>query len=402
MREGLLKISADYGALALHLSTVSSRTLLKFSGSIEVTSRPVPEWETSCVTGGRSTRATLRDVARRAEVSMTTASYVLNGRDHEMRLAAATRDRVLRAAAELEYRSPASSRMTSRGPSHPAASRILLVTDVVAVDPYAGGLLQGCFDAAAEHDAVVLLAETGGDSRVVSRVVDLVGRGLIDAAIYATRTTRAVTVPDALSAVPLVLLNCFSPDQAIDAVIPDELEAGRLMAEALLAAGHRDGILLVGGESLEVLAGHDRGAGLRQRLGESGVDLAGVINCDWWPESAELQVGRFLRRHRATLERSTVLVCQNDRIAFGAYLALADLGLRIPADVAVVAFEGTPLCGWMHPTLTSMDVPHLAMGRRAVERVVAPVPSPGTERHSANLRERNSLGAVAVDLAADA
>lgn len=61
------------------------------------------------------------------------------------------------------------------------------------------------------------------------------------------------------------------------------------------------------------------------------------------------------------------LLCMNDRLAFGAYQALADLGKSIPGDVSVVSFDNDEIAAYLRPGLTTVALPHEAMGRRAVE-----------------------------------
>ena len=92
-------------------------------------------------------RVTLQDVADRAGTSRTTAHYVLTGRDREMRIAEETRRRVLRAANELRYR----PNLMARGLRTNVTRTVALVTDAVASEAYAGGLVSGALAAAAER-----------------------------------------------------------------------------------------------------------------------------------------------------------------------------------------------------------------------------------------------------------
>ena len=81
-----------------------------------------------------------------------------------------------------------------------------------------------------------------------------------------------------------------------------------------------------------------------------------------------VRVGRRTRRTTRCSEaapgrsRPAALVCLNDRIAMGAYQALAERGLRVPDDVAVVSFDGSELAGWLRPTVTSVALPFAEMG----------------------------------------
>lgn len=87
----------------------------------------------------------------------------------------------------------------------------------------------------------------------------------------------------------------------------------------------------------------------------------------------------------------SALICLNDRVALGAYQALAEAGLRIPAVVSVVSFDDSELATWLRPQLTSVAIPHLEIGRRAVELLLTPSPTPGVVRLPMPLRERESV-----------
>ena len=94
----------------------------------------------------------------------------------------------------------------------------------------------------------------------------------------------------------------------------------------------------------------------------------------------------------ATAARPTALICLNDRIALGAYQALAAAGLRIPDDVSVVSFDDSDLASWLVPQLTSVAIPHFELGRRAVELLVSADRQPGVHRIAMPLSARDSVG----------
>src|SRR5262245_8904820 len=102
--------------------------------------------------GGRQGRVTLRDVAESAGVSVTTASFVLSGR-HDMRISAATEERVLQAARMLDYR----KRLVPGTAVPTGAPAIGLVSDVVATEAFGGEMIRGCISAATERGHVVLM-----------------------------------------------------------------------------------------------------------------------------------------------------------------------------------------------------------------------------------------------------
>jgi LacI family transcriptional regulator len=176
-----------------------------------------------------------------------------------------------------------------------------------------------------------------------------------------------VTLPPELSSERVVLLNCRAPGSGFPSVVPDELEAGRDAARALLEAGHREGIWLVGEPDEKVIAGVERSAGIREVLGQAGVELAGTVECTWWPESAFEQFGALLDGGA----RPAAVICMNDRVAMGVYQALTVRGLSVPRDVSVVSFDDSDLAVWLQPPLSSVALPHRELATAAVALLLA-------------------------------
>lgn len=333
----------------------------------------------------RPRRVTLREVARRAGVSATTASFVLAGRD-DMRISAEARLRVRQAATDLGYR----PNLTARSLRTKVTRTIALVSDTIATQPYAGAMVYGSLTAALEEDHLLFVTETQGNPEVEERLIeDLLGRQ-VDGFVYASMFTRQVTLPKALRGHPVVLLNCVSSgDEPLPTVLPDERAAGRAALRVLLDRGHRDGIVVLGETPPGVYAARERVAGMEEALTEAGAGIDAVLDCSWWPEPAYEAVHHTLRR--GTLPRA--LVCLNDRIAYGAYQALQEAGVGIPGEVSLVSFDDSDLAGWLRPALTSVALPHLEMGRRAVRALLAQDPTATVERVPMPVRERASIAA---------
>lgn len=98
-------------------------------------------------------------------------------------------------------------------------------------------------------------------------------------------------------------------------------------------------------------------------LAEAGVKPAGGhVTPDWQPEYGLAATRALLQK-----ERPRALICFNDRLALGAYQALDDFGLKVPADVSVVSFDDHPIASWMRPQLTTVALPHYELGRKAVD-----------------------------------
>ncbi|HEX5993632.1 MAG TPA: LacI family DNA-binding transcriptional regulator [Jiangellales bacterium] len=334
-------------------------------------------------------RATLADVARLAGLSKTAASMVLNGREGT-RLSADAHRRVFAAAAELGYR----PNVAARSLRTQRSSTLAFISDIVATTRFAGDMIRGALDAAREHDHVLLIAETQGDESFEQHAIDAMLDRQVDGVIYAAMATRELTVPAALLGRPTVLLNAASA-QGLPCVLPDDEQAGRAVVSALLEAGHRDRIALIGRNRLKErdpevsLAARARLRGIERTLQAAGVTLCASVSChDWLPEHGFAAMRSLIRK----AVRPSVVICMNDRLAFGAYQAIAEAGLGIPQDVSVVSFDDDAIAAWLRPGLSTAALPHEQMGRRAVEvllgeanadRCLVPMP----------LRARGSVGA---------
>ena len=335
--------------------------------------------------GANKPRVRLRDVAERAGVSPTTASFVLGGRD--MRIAEETRQRVLRTARELDYR----PNLTARSLRTQQSSTIGLVADTIATGHYGGELIRGSMTAALKSGHRLLVCESEGDPSLQAALIeDLVGRQ-VAGLVVATSSHDEVPPPRGSNGQRVVLLNCRS-DSAYPSIVPDETGGGRAAAGLLVRAGHRAGIWLVGETPTSSLPGTARLAGIVAELADAGAVIHAQLSCPWWPEAAYDVMSHAL----GAGGRPRAVVCLNDRIAFGVYQALGEMGLVVPRDVSVVSFDDSELASWLRPTLSSIALPEFEMGRLAVESLLSPEASPAQRLVPMPVRVRNSVAPPAT------
>ncbi|MDN3029306.1 LacI family DNA-binding transcriptional regulator [Streptomyces sp. S.PB5] len=332
-------------------------------------------------------RVTMADVARRAGVSPTTASFVLADR-RDMRISGEAEERVRRAAQELGYR----PNLTARGLRTSVTRTVAMISDTIATTQFAGEVIHGALDAAGARDHVLFIAETKGDPDVEAQLVEGMLDRQVDGFIYAAMSTREVRLPAALQDTRVVMLNCWAQGTRASSVLPDEVNAGRDAASVVLAAGHRQGVHVIGGRHITpatpegVWAGQERMRGIEEAMAQAGTRLDGVAECDWQPADGHREVLRLLDAGT----RPHALICLNDRVSMGAYQALQQAGLNVPDDVCVVSFDDSDLAAWLRPSLTSIALPHYDLGRTAVEVLldggIAPrvhrIPMPVTLRSS--------------------
>ena len=309
-------------------------------------------------------KATLTDVAKRAGVSVTTASYILNGRSTQMRISAETALRVKTAMRDLDYRPNWSARTLRRS----STQTIGLISDFVASGSFSSQLLTGASAAARECDHLLVIGESMGDRAAEELLIEEMVERQVDGIIYTTLAASRVSVPEKLRDVRAVLLNCVDPERDLPAVLPDDRSGGAQAVEHLLASGLTGEVHVVGEDpSPEATAGRDRMVGITAALAEADMALAGVVSCPWGVRPAYDAVDAWLR----TGARPAALICLNDRIAMGVYQALAEHGLAVPGDVAVISFDGSEMAGWLRPRVTSLGLPFRAMGTLAVETLMS-------------------------------
>lgn len=316
---------------------------------------------------------TLTDVARRAGVSRTTASYILNGRASQMRIADATVTRVRRAVDDLGYRPNRSARNLRTS----TTKTIGVISDHVASGHYASHMLTGASAAARLSDHLLVIGESEGDPELEALLIEDMLDRQVDGIVYVRMVTSRVTVPPSLRDRRVVLLNCVDRVDVFPSLLPDEHGGGRKAAEVLVAAGVADEVYVVGEDPTpDALAGPLRLAGVRERLEEAGVGLAGVVPCPW----AVPQAHEAVRHWLMSGVRPSALVCLNDRVAMGTYQALATHGLDVPGDVSVVSFDGSELATWLRPAVTSVALPFATLGERAIAALTGGGLKVGTER----------------------
>lgn len=315
-----------------------------------------------------SKRATLADVARLAGLSPTAASMILNGRP-DTRLSQDAHDRVNAAAEALGYR----PNVAARGLRTDKTLTIGFISDVVATTRFASGLIRGALEAAEAAGHVVLVLETGGDPAREAEAIAAVLDRQVDGIIFATMRARELFVPDIPAGTAVVMLNA-SNSRYPTSVLPDELEGGARAVQLLVEHGHRDGIVLLGqNDEVEKDAFRSatvarRVAGIRSEMARHQLQFAAEESIwDWEPEEGYKATLALLDRGLAV----RALLCMNDRIAFGAYQALTERGLSVPADVSVVSFDNDEIAAYLRPGLTTVALPHEAMGKRAVELLLA-------------------------------
>ncbi|UVJ39963.1 LacI family DNA-binding transcriptional regulator [Arthrobacter sp. CJ23] len=331
---------------------------------------------------------TMHDVAAAAGVSQATVSLVLNDAGGA-RFSEETRQRVHQAAVQLGYRTNAHAKVLRDG----VAGMIGFVGDSVATTPFAGKIIEGAQARAWEAGLLLLTVNTAGDRDLEAASLEAMLSYKVAGVVYASMFHRIVDVPPVLGEVPAVVLNSQDRAGRFPSIAPSEELGGYTATRTLIDAGHRRIAFINIGrveDGLPAVVG--RLAGYRRALEEAGLPAL--------PALYKTGDGHEDGGYRNTLELMagptppTAIFCGNDRTAWGAYQALATLGLGIPGDVSVVGFDNQEsLAPHLRPGLTTLELPLLEMGRRAVELILDGAEATGrTELLECPLIERDSVG----------
>jgi LacI family transcriptional regulator len=208
--------------------------------------------------------------------------------------------------------------------------------------------------------------------------------------VYGTINTRRVERPVLPRALPTVLLNCYVADHGLPSIVPNEVLGGLTATQRLLAAGHTR-IGYINGEPW-MDASRDRLRGYRRALASADIafDSNLVRNGNWEPSAGYEHTHALMKMPSPP----TAIFCSNDMMALGSYEALWELGRRIPDDVAVIGYDDREIARHLRPPLTTVVLPHYAMGIDAVEcllDVVAGHTVPPQIKVEGQLIERRSV-----------
>ena len=329
--------------------------------------------------------ATIRDVARTADVSVATVSRVFNSSGT---VSEPTRVRVVAAAADLDYvpHSGARSLSTRR-------------TDTIGVilpdlhGEFFSELIRGIDLATRARGLHLLLSHSHGDPNEATTVLRAM-RTRVDAMMVMSPYADEGVLAAALGGrTPLVLLGSGGDAGGHPRFAIDNHAGAFAMTEHLLGAGYRR-IAFVSGPPGNIESAQ-RLAGYRDALAAFGGLPEQVVEGDFSEQSGARAAGLLLAG-----PRPDAIFAGNDMMAIGCLQALREAGLRVPDDIALAGFDDIPISRFLDPPLTTVGVPIAELGRQAVESCVEILATgaPGASRtFTPELVIRASSGATYSD-----
>jgi DNA-binding LacI/PurR family transcriptional regulator len=311
--------------------------------------------------GGGAVAVTIHDVARDAQLSVSTVSRAFTTPEL---LRPETRERVLRVADQLGYRPNRAARGLITGRTGNIG---VIVPDLA--NPFFPNVLKGAQARARDAGYAVFLSDTDEDPRAEADLIHAMAKQ-VDGVVLCSSRMSAAQLEQSLGLTTLVLLNRRVPD--VPAVLMDSAGGMRQAVDHLVALGHRRCAYLAGPRNS--WSNRERRRGLRAAA-RRGLEV--------------IELGPFAPRYEAGLhaadlalaEGVTAILAYNDLIAFGVLTRLNDRQVAVPGEVSVLGFDDIPMAAMCTPSLTTVAMPAEQAGRAAVDLLTAMLGSQSGERH---------------------
>ena len=318
----------------------------------------------------------LKDVAKEANVSMSTVSFALN---EPNRISAGTRRHVLRIVKEQGY-----NRVKKGKPK----GYIGIVSDYynnMICGEFYNVVVMGILEELKDKDSVVILDSTRNDPEYFPKMIT---RGLVDGALFLGPCSSDLIDIAKQKNIPIVLVGHPMPDKELHSVVPDGRSGAFQATKHLIGLGHKKIGIVTGRPAYDPIAA-ERLEGYLYALSQSGIAerkdfIAEADFCT--PKSAISAAHKLLELP----DPPTALFCSSDSLAYRTYIAVKEKGLSIPQDISVVGFDDITAPDYASlpsPKLTSVHIDRMQMGKSSVDLLIDIINNTGKPvyRHTLNV-----------------
>ncbi len=327
-----------------------------------------------------SKRPTSLDVAKKAGVSRTTVSFVLNNVSG-MTISEGTRQKVLAAAHSLNYHPNAAGRKLVSGKSNTLGLVLCQSPEQVFADAFLPQVIFGIEQAAIEQSFHVMLKQVEPNN--IDGYIKLINENHVDGIILSgPRQDDQQIVRLHAEGVPVMLMGQL-PDTSIPFVDIDAADGAERAVRHLIELGHEH-IAIITNAPLTYTSAQQRRSGYLHALEKAGLqpNEGFVQEGNYTPASGFEAMNALLVQPL----RPTAVFVASDVVAMGAILAAKRAGLRIPQEIAIAGFDDIPLAEYFDPPLTTIRVPAFALGWAASERLIRLIRNEGLDQNSVFLK----------------
>ncbi len=310
---------------------------------------------------------TIKDVAKIANVSISTVSRVLN---RNKGVSSKTRKRVLDVIEELGYSPSASARSLK--------TRLSKTIGIAVPDTFGdfyGEVINGVELTAAENGYNLIVSLNHHIIKEELAAVNFFKAKRVDGAILVTTLGDDDYIRSLIeSGFDIVLLDRDPHGLRVDTVKTDNFRGGYMATEYLLKLGHSAILFIQGLSYLD--SSRERFNGYKKALKDKGIEREEIfiLEGDFTPESGYSATKGYLEKHGLNF---TAIFAANDQMAIGAIKALNDKGISVPEDVSVIGFDDSYMAPYVIPSLTTIKQRREEMGRVATELLLSRITSRG-------------------------
>lgn len=301
-------------------------------------------------------KSTIRDVAKYANVSISTVSRVMNAPDTVVE---EKRTKVLEAIEALQYQ-----------PNGFARGLIYKKSDTLGVmipdieNPYYAGLIRGMQDAAVMLNHSLMICNTDRDKQRTIAYVQSFFEKQVDGIIFTSDSLHEEYYEEMQRyRLPFVLASTNAPEYDIPSVDIDDVQGAYDAVRHLLDAGHRK-IGMIGFPLGETISGEPRYNGFKQALRQFG--LSEYEECIEFAEHRFEHAFEAAERLMSRCPDLTAIFAASDEFAMGAISYLREQGKAVPEHVSVIGFDNIRMAQMFIPKLTTIDQPTYDIGYRSV------------------------------------
>ncbi|HOQ08061.1 MAG TPA: LacI family DNA-binding transcriptional regulator [Clostridiales bacterium] len=302
--------------------------------------------------------STIKDVAKRAGVSVATVSRVING---SSRVSPATAKKVRTAVAELNYR----PNLLGRNLRKTRSERVLVLIPNIA-NPFYAEIVKGVEDVASQHGYSIMLCNTDSDPEREKRYVKMLKSRLADGAILMASEMTGEELTELSLEIPIVQCCEYKAGLPITHVSINNEMAAYKAVKHLIGLGHKK-IAFIGARN-QFLSSLRRKEGYLRALEEAGIDFDPAC-CAYGDYSYESGF-RIMKQLLKLDPRPTAVFCVSDMMAIGAIRSAMEENLLVPEDLAVCGFDNIHFSSMFKPAITTVSQPMYDLGCMAMEALI--------------------------------
>jgi DNA-binding LacI/PurR family transcriptional regulator len=310
-------------------------------------------------------RVTIKDVAKKAQVSATTVSKVINKKDAEWGITPETSKRVLEVIRELNYvPSPMARALVSGKTNNIGFIFAHEPEDGGIANPFYAKVLSGVEAVCRQKNYHLQVSTYCPSPDAPTELPHNLRERVIDGAIITTAPDANLINALVSSRCPFVAVGDYAKDSPLSAVLADDVQGGYIATKYLIELGHTRIACFRNLLPSEVVV--DRWRGHIKAHEESGLTPVDVsVKCDFTIQGGYDATVELLNSG----EEFTALCTFSDSASVGAMRAIREHGLDVPGDISVIGYDGLSMGEGTHPPLTTVACYPEFLGWRAAEKL---------------------------------